>query len=91
MPISAAGLAAGRVAWRALTFRPALDTAWHPVPSDLGTHRERAGAYHAAWTRYLGPGELLFAGREASAGREQRTQSAAAGADYVASRRVLWH
>jgi hypothetical protein len=34
---------------------------------------------------------LLFAGREASAGRDQRTQSAAAGADYVASRRVLWH
>jgi hypothetical protein len=61
------------------------------VPSDLGTHKDRALVFHGAWKRWLGPGELLFAGREASAGREQRAAAAAARADYVASRRVLWH
>jgi hypothetical protein len=79
------------VAWRALTFRAPLDVAWHPVPSDLGTHKDRATAYHAAWARHLGEGELLFAGREAAAGRDVRARSAAESPDYVASRRILWH
>jgi hypothetical protein len=82
---------AGAVAWRALTFRPPLDVSWYPVPSDLGTHKDRALVFHGAWRRWVGPGELLFAGREASAGREQRAAAAAARAEYVASRRVLWH
>lgn len=83
--------AAGTVAWRALTFRPPLDTAWHPVPTDLGSHKARAEAYNAAWSERLGRSELLFAGREESAGRTQRTAAAAASAEYVVSRRVLWH
>ena len=33
------------VAWRGLTFRAPLDTTWHPVPSDLGSRKERAIAY----------------------------------------------
>jgi superfamily II DNA or RNA helicase len=81
----------GAVALRALTFRRPLDTAWHPVPSDLASHKDRATAYHGAWAKHLGDGELLFAGREDSAGRQQRTAAAAAGSEYVVSRRVLWH
>ncbi|MCW3064850.1 MAG: hypothetical protein JWN32_2022, partial [Solirubrobacterales bacterium] len=68
-----------------------LAEAWHPVPSDLGSHKTRAGAYHAAWQAHVGPGRLLFAGREAAAGREELAGSSAAGADYVTSRRTLWH
>lgn len=79
------------VVWRALTFRDPLDVSWHPVPSDLGSHKERALAYHAAWQAHVGPGELLFAGRERAAGREESVDAAAASADYVTSRRTLWH
>jgi hypothetical protein len=90
-PLWPASLGGGAVAWRALTFRKPLDTAWHPVPSDLASHKDRASAYHAAWSERLGAGELLFAGREDSAGREHRASAASDSADYVASRRVLWH
>ena len=79
------------VVWRALTFRAPLDDAWHPVPSDLGSRKDRAEAYHAAWQAHVGRGQLLFAGREAAAGRDELVGAAAAGADYVTSRRTLWH
>jgi superfamily II DNA or RNA helicase len=79
------------VVWRGLTFRAPLEVAWHPVPSDLGSHKDRALAYHAAWQAHVGPGQLLFAGRESAAGREQLASAAAAGAGYITSRRTLWH
>jgi superfamily II DNA or RNA helicase len=90
-PVWPAERSGGAVAWRALTFRRPLDTAWHAVPSDLASHKDRAEAYHAAWSERVGAGELLFAGREDSAGREHRASAAADRSDYVASRRVLWH
>ena len=90
-PLWPAGRARRTVAWRALTFRAALEESWHAVPSDLGAHKERAEAYHAAWAAHLGPGELLFAGREGAAGRDRLAGAAAARPDYVTSRRVLWH
>ena len=77
--------------WRALTFKAPLDESWHPVPSDLGSHKDRATAYHTAWQMHVGPGQLLFAGRESAAGRDESASAAAAGADYVTSRRTLWH
>ena len=83
--------AARTVFWRAVTFRAPLAQSWHPVPSDFGSHKQRALMYHAAWLRHVGPGELLFAGREAAAGRDELADAAAAGADYVTSRRTLWH
>jgi hypothetical protein len=86
-----AGLTRRAARWRTLTGRPALSTAWHPVPSDFAAKKERAEAYHAAWCTNVGPGELLFAGREAAAGRDQLAAAAAARAEYVTSRRTLWH
>ena len=82
---------AGSVIWRALTFRSPLAESWHPVPSHLGTRKERALAYHAAWRANVGPGQLLFAGREAAAGRDELASAASAGAGYITSRRTLWH
>jgi hypothetical protein len=82
---------AGGVAWRALTFRQPLATTWHPVPSDLGSRKERALAYLGAWLAHVGPGELLFAGRESAAGREELAAASAESAGYVTSRRTLWH
>jgi hypothetical protein len=82
---------AGSVIWRALTFRLPLAESWHPVPSHLGTRKERALAYHAAWRANVGPGQLLFAGREAAAGRDELASAASASAGYITSRRTLWH
>jgi len=79
------------VFWRALTFGTPLGQAWHPVPSDLGSHKQRALTYHSAWIANVGPGELLFAGRESAAGRDQLASAAADEAGYVTSRRTLWH
>jgi superfamily II DNA or RNA helicase len=82
---------AGSVIWRALTFRSPLAESWHPVPSHLGTRKGRALAYHAAWRANVGPGQLLFAGREAAAGRDELASAASASAGYITSRRTLWH
>jgi hypothetical protein len=82
---------AGRVIWRALTFRSPLAESWHPVPSHLGTRKERALAYHAAWRANVGPGQLLFAGRDTAAGREELASATSASAGYTTSRRTLWH
>jgi hypothetical protein len=79
------------VAWRGLTFREPLEVSWHPVPSDLGSRKERALAYLSAWQTHVGPGALLFAGREAAAGRDELASATAAGAQYMTSRRTLWH
>ena len=90
-PAWPAGARPGTVVWRALTFKEPLDESWHPVPSDLGSHKDRATAFHVAWQMHVGPGQLLFAGRESAAGRDESATAAAAGADYVTSRRTLWH
>jgi superfamily II DNA or RNA helicase len=90
-PTWPAGRRPRTVVWRALTFRAPLDVAWHPVPSDLGSHKERAAAYAEAWHAHVGAGELLFAGREGAAGRAGLTASASASAQYLTSRRELWH
>lgn len=76
--------------WRALLGFSVLEAARHPVPSDLATHRHRADAFHRAWTRWLGAGDLLFAGRT-DEGRAARTDAVAAGTAYLASRRTVWH
>ncbi|MGE4428738.1 MAG: hypothetical protein AB7G37_19970, partial [Solirubrobacteraceae bacterium] len=80
-----------RARWRTLTGRPAAAVAWHPVPTDLGSHKRRAEAYAAAWASRLGPGDLLFAGREGAAGRDALGEASAAAETWTASRRTLWH
>lgn len=37
---------------------------WHPVPSALSKKREHAEAYAAAWTQYVGGGELIYTRKE---------------------------
>ncbi|HEX6389145.1 MAG TPA: hypothetical protein VFZ89_06860, partial [Solirubrobacteraceae bacterium] len=90
-PAWPAGLALGAARRRALTFRRVFETAWHAVPDDLATRKERAEAYHAAWRARLGPGELLFCGREGAAGRDAAAVAAAADEQWVTSSRTLWH
>ncbi|MDO4784249.1 MAG: DEAD/DEAH box helicase family protein [Propionibacteriaceae bacterium] len=46
-----------RAAW---TGRLADAQTWHPVPSALGRRRRDAEAYHRAWNRWVGEGELLY-------------------------------
>ncbi len=90
-PVWPAGRRPRTVVWRSLTSRTGLEQAWHAVPSDLGSHRDRAEAYHAAWSSHLGRGELRFAGRAGTAGRDELAAAAAARADFVTSHRMLWH
>ena len=68
---------------------PRYGTAWHPVPADLGRNRERADAYRAAFTRWLGPGELRYT-PASEAGREALAQAAGAAETLEAQRRRLW-
>jgi len=84
------GLTLGAGRRRALTLRRVFETSWHPVPADLATHKERAAAYHAAWQVRLGPGELLFCGREGAAGREAAALAASAEEQWFTSPRTLW-
>ena len=45
---------AGRWPWS--RARPA----WHAVPADLARRKDRAEAFHGAWRRWLGDGELVY-------------------------------
>ncbi len=85
------GLTLAAARRRALTLRRVFDTSWHTVPADLATRKERAEAYHAAWRARLGPGELLFCGREGAAGRDAAALAASAGEQWFTSSRTLWH
>jgi hypothetical protein len=41
---------------------------WHPVPTVLGVNASRAGAFAAAWDRWVGPTQLLYTGSPEGAG-----------------------
>jgi superfamily II DNA or RNA helicase len=62
---------------------------WHAVPDDLGSHKVRAEAFHRAWTRWLGPSELLFTQRSEE-GRTARAQAASQDGDYDTQLRDVW-
>ncbi|MBJ7330927.1 MAG: DEAD/DEAH box helicase family protein [Solirubrobacteraceae bacterium] len=81
----------GRVAavGRALTGRPTLDTVWHAVPDDLGSHKKRAEALHAAWTRWLGPSRLAFTQRD-DVGRRALATAAAQETEFETVVRDVW-
>ena len=78
-----------RALLRMATRRPPFARRWAAVPADLGRTKQRAEAYHAAWTRWLGPSELQFTQRS-QAGREAAAQASAEQADYTTSRRQVW-
>jgi hypothetical protein len=73
---------------RLLRRRPFTRT-WHAVPDDLATHKPRAEAFHRAWTRWLGPSELLFTQRS-ERGRSTRAAAAAQGSDFDTQLRDVW-
>ncbi len=68
---------------------PRYGTAWHPVPDDLGRNRRRADAYHAAFARWLGAGELRYA-PSTEEGRAALAEASALPETYEAQRRRLW-
>jgi hypothetical protein len=45
-------------------------TVWYPVPADLARRRDRADAFHVAWTRWAGPSELVYLHNAPAAIRE---------------------
>jgi hypothetical protein len=79
----------GRALARVLARKPPFDRRWVAVPADLGRTKQRAEAYHAAWTRWLGPSELQFTQRS-QVGRDAAAQASAEQADYSTSRRQVW-
>jgi hypothetical protein len=66
-----------------------LITAWHAVPDDLGSLKERAEALATAWCRWLGPAELRFTQRD-EAGRAALAEAAAQEWSYDTQRRAVW-
>ncbi len=72
-----------------LVRRHPFSTTWHAVPDDLGSHKPRAEAFHRAWTRWLGPSELLFTQRTEE-GRATRAQAASQDSDYDTQLRDVW-
>lgn len=74
----------------ALRGRPAFAVRWHPVPDDLGTHKQRATAFHDAWTRWVGPSTLLFTQGTDEAARAIRAQAAAQEPDHETLIREVW-
>lgn len=74
---------------RVLARRPPLDVRWHAVPDDLARRKDRAEAFHRAWTRQVRRSELRFAQRSDEA-RELAALAAAAAADYDVSVRQVW-
>jgi len=68
---------------------PGRHTAWHPVPADLARRKDRAEAFHAAWRRWMGAGELVYCH-----GADARGKDLAVQASHVPSletqRRRIW-
>ncbi len=83
--VSGGGQALARVMMR----KPPFGHRWVAVPSDLGKAKQRAEAYHAAWSRWLGPAELQFTQRS-QAGRDAAAQASAEQSGYSTSRRNVW-
>ena len=74
---------------RAATFQPPFEHRWEAVPSDLGTHKNRAEADATAWKRWIGPSELLFTQR-AEAGRQALATAGAQAAQWDVRQRQIW-
>jgi hypothetical protein len=59
-------------------------TVWYPVPADLARRRDRADAFHLAWMRWAGPGELVYLHNAPEATREIATTT------WETSARRIW-
>ncbi|HYK32646.1 MAG TPA: DEAD/DEAH box helicase family protein [Streptosporangiaceae bacterium] len=74
---------------RVFAGRPPFGKRWIAVPNDLGRAKQRAEAYYAAWSRWLGPAELQFTQRS-QAGRDAAAEASAEQPGYSTSRRDVW-
>jgi superfamily II DNA or RNA helicase len=61
-----------------------MRTVWYPVPTDLARRRDRADAFHIAWSGWCGPGELVYVHNAPAATRELATSS------WETSARRVW-
>jgi hypothetical protein len=74
---------------RVLVRRPPFPARHHPVPADLGRRKERAEAFARAWSKHLGPSELVFTQRT-DEGRRARAEAAAEDGGYETVVRDIW-
>ncbi len=87
LPDPSAGAAA--LLGRVLLRRPPFPVRHHPVPADLGRHKERAEAFARAWAHHLGPTRLVFTQRT-DEGRQARAAAAAEDGGYETVVRDIW-
>jgi superfamily II DNA or RNA helicase len=88
-PLPEPGVGTGALLGRVLTRKPPFPERLHPVPSDLGRHKDRAEAFARAWRRRLGPGRLVFTQRSEE-GREARAGIAGEDGGYETLVRDVW-
>jgi superfamily II DNA or RNA helicase len=88
-PLAEPGVGAGELLGRVLTRREPFPARLHPVPSDLGRHKERAEAFARAWSRWVGPGRLVFTQRSEE-GRRARAEAAAEDGGWETVVREVW-
>ena len=62
--------------------------AWHAVPADLARRKDRADAFHNAWTRWCGKGLLVYA-HGSDEGARLATEALAA-PSRATQRRRIW-
>ena len=74
---------------RVLARRPPFPSRHHPVPADLGRNKERAEAFARAWSRNMGPTQLVFTQRT-DEGRRARAEAAAEDGGYETVVRDIW-
>jgi hypothetical protein len=80
---------AGALLGRVLTRRPPFPVRHHPVPRDLARNKERAEAFARAWSKQVGPTELVFTQRS-DEGRRARAEAAAEDGGYESVVRDIW-
>jgi hypothetical protein len=88
-PLAEPGVGAGELLGRVLTRREPFPARLHPVPSDLGRNKERAEAFARAWSRWVGPGRLVFTQRS-DEGRRARAEAAAEDGGWETVVREVW-
>lgn len=77
------------VSRRVATSWPRGRTAWHAVPADLARRKDRAAAFHAAWQRWMGKGELVYCHGPDPRARDLAVQASAV-APLETQRRRIW-
>jgi len=64
-------------------------TAWHAVPADLARRKDRAEAFHLAWQRWMGKGDLVYC-HGTDPGARDLAARACAVAPLETQRRRIW-